>query len=225
MAEPSVCVPVWIQGVYYVWQDRAIQPIDLNVALPGAVFRGELVRKSLHMLIALVPGIATVAGILPTLALLSLGVLTYAGAEHARIHGRSIVLISAITVIASRPRDRGHFVFGPVTLGVGAMLALMLYPAPSAFLAIYALAFGDGFASLIGRAYGSIRIAKGTTLEGSLACLVAVLASGMALTGRPGVSFAVALVAAFLEALPTDDLDNIVLPVGVGMFATILMHV
>lgn len=207
-----------------MWQDRAIQPTDLSIALPGAVIRGELVRKSLHMLIALVPGIATIAGVMPTLALLSLGVLSYAGAEYARIHGRSIVLISALTVIASRPRDRGHFVFGPVTLGTGAMLALMLYPAPAAFLAIYALAFGDGFASLVGRAYGSIRITRGTTLEGSLACLVAVFASGMALTGRPGASFAVALFAAFLEALPTDDLDNIVLPVGVGMLATVLMH-
>lgn len=185
--------------------------------------RGEIVRKSLHMLIAFVPGIATVTGVVPALAILGLGVLLYTGAEYARLHGHSIVLISAVTVIASRPRDRGRFVVGPVTLGIGAMLALLLYPAPAAFLAIYALAFGDGIASLVGRAFGRVQIVRGTTLEGSLACFVAVFAVGLALTGDTATAIVVASTATVLEALPTDDMDNIILPVGVGLVATILM--
>ena len=180
-------------------------------------------RKALHMLIALVPGIATSVGVLPSLAILGLGVLVYSGAEYSRLHGHSVVFISRLTVLASRPRDHGRFVAGPVTLGIGAMLALLLYPAPAAFLAIYALAFGDGIASLVGRAYGRIRILPGTTFEGSLACLVAVFAVGITLTGDFATALVIAVVATVLEALPTDDMDNIILPVGVGLLSTLLL--
>ncbi len=185
--------------------------------------RGELVRKSIHMLIAFVPGIATLAGVMPTLAILGVGVLAYASAEYARIHGRRVVLISSLTVLASRPRDRGRFVLGPVTLGVGAMLALLLYPAPAAFIAIYALAFGDGIASLVGKAIGRTKILPGSTLEGSFACFLAVFAVSFAMTDSFSIGLAVALAATVLEALPTDDMDNIILPVGVGLLSTILL--
>lgn len=185
--------------------------------------RGEIVRKSLHMLIALVPGIATVTGVLPALGMLGLGVLAYTSAEYYRLQGGSVAVVSVLTVIASRPRDRGRFVVGPVTLGIGAMLALLLYPAPAAFLAIYALAFGDGIASLVGRAFGTIRITRGTTLEGSFACLLAVFAAATVLTGDVAVSLTIAVAATILEALPADDMDNIILPVGVGLLATLLL--
>ena len=208
---------------------KAIAPgstlITPTIASRAVEFRGECVRKSLHMLIALVPGIATVAGVTPTLGLLGFGVLVYTSAEYVRLQGHSVLVISSLTVLASRPRDRGHFVAGPVTLGIGAMLALLLYPAPPAFLAIYALAFGDGFASLVGRSVGRIRIANGTTLEGSLACLAAVFGSAMAVTGSLADSLTVALTATFLEALPSDDLDNIILPMGVGLVATLLTRI
>ncbi len=185
--------------------------------------RGEVVRKTLHVLIAFVPGIATVTGAAPALGMLGLGVLVYTGAEYARLQGRPVLVISQLTVIASRPRDLGHFVIGPVTLGIGAMLALLLYPAPAAFLAIYALAFGDGVASLVGRLFGRVRIMDGTTMEGSLSCLVAVFVSAIALTRSVPVSLAIAFAATFLEAVASDDMDNIILPVGVGLLATVLL--
>ncbi|MFW6292019.1 MAG: diacylglycerol/polyprenol kinase family protein [Spirochaetota bacterium] len=207
---------------------KAITPtIDISFQPVGGTraegLRSELVRKALHMLIALVPGIATFTGVEPTLAILGLGVLLYTGAEYRRINGHSVGFITELTVLASRPRDRGHFVAGPVTLGIGAMLALLLYPAPAAFLAIYALAFGDGIASLVGRAFGRIQLSRGTTFEGSLACLLAVFASGVALTGNVAASLVIAVVATVLEGLPTDDMDNIILPVGVGLLTTLLL--
>ena len=39
------------------------------------------------------------------------------------------------------------------------------------------------------------------------------------------IALALAAVATVLEALPTDDLDNIILPAGVGLIATILLQV
>lgn len=187
------------------------------------ILQRELVRKSLHMLIALVPGIALSVGVLPTLLLLAAGVLFYATAEYMRLSGRYVALVSDITVIASRERDQDRFVVGPITLGVGAMLALMLYPAPAAFLGIYALAFGDGLASLVGRAFGSVKLLPDASLEGSLACFVAVFAAGYALFGRPVEAAVIALGATVLEALPTDDMDNLLLPVGVALLTTLLL--
>jgi len=175
------------------------------------------------MLIALVPGIALSIGVFPTLLLLSAGVLFYSTAEYMRLSGRSVALVTSITVIASRSRDEGHFVAGPVTLGVGAMLALLLYPAPAAFLGIYALAFGDGLASLVGRAFGTVKLLPDASLEGSLACFVAVFAAAYSLFGRPVEAVVIAVGATLLEALPTDDLDNLLLPVGVALLTTLLL--
>ncbi len=212
------------KGVYRLTPRKAIAGIYETLPVTGyAELHGEFIRKSLHMLIALVPGIATVTGVVPALGVLGLGVLAYTGAEYYRLQGGSVAVVSALTVLASRPRDRGRFVVGPVTLGVGAMLALLLYPAPAAFIAIYALAFGDGVASLVGRAFGTIQISRGTTLEGSLACLLAVFAAATALTGDPAVSLTIAVAATILEALPADDMDNILLPAGVGLLATFLL--
>ncbi|ADN01004.1 diacylglycerol/polyprenol kinase family protein [Spirochaeta thermophila] len=183
----------------------------------------EVLRKSLHMSIALSPGVANTLGALPTIILLALGVTAYTLAEALRISGRRVGLISLITEWASRERDRDRFVLGPVTLGLGAMLALLLYPAPAATIAIYALAFGDGFASLMGRSLGGPRIpgTGGKTITGAFACFLAVYAAAFPLTRHPGEAAAIALSATLLELVPVDDLDNILLPVGTGLIASI----
>jgi phytol kinase len=211
----------------YKTTETTIQLSDYTRRAQAAVvseeLRRELVRKSLHVLIAFVPSIATIAGVAPTLALLTAGVLFYSGAEYLRQQGGSIALVSALTVIASRPRDKGHFVLGPVTLGVGAMLALLLYPAPAAFIAIYALAFGDGIASLAGKVFGTVRIVGSKSLEGSLACFIAVFAATAAVTHDLPASVMIAGTATTLELLPTNDMDNVILPIGTGLMATILI--
>ena len=137
----------------------------------------------------------------------------------------AVFLISEITVLASRDRDRGHFVLSPVTLGVGAMLALTLYPLPASAIAIYALAFGDGFASLAGKVFGTTRIpfTGGKTLQGSLTCFFAVLVVNLGTMHALAPAAAIAGAATALELLPTGDFDNIVLPVGTGLVALFLM--
>lgn len=190
-----------------------------------AWLRGELVRKSLHMLIAFVPSIAATAGVEIALVLLSLGTLVFTVSEYLRLNGHTVAIITPLTILASRGHDQDRFILGPVTLAVGAMLALLIYPATAAALAIYALAFGDGIASLFGRAFGQTKIIAGKTLEGSLACFAAVWFITLLVTGRIEVALAIAAVATVLEALPIDDLDNAILPVGVGLVATVLLRV
>lgn len=194
--------------------------IGLPVEIPSEL-RTELVRKAIHLLIALTPGLALLTGISFTLAVLASGTLLYAYAESLRLSGRQVAIISYVTSIAARDRDRGHFVLGPVTLGVGAMLALMLYPEPAAFIAIYALAFGDGLSSLVGKTVGGPRIpfTRGKTIAGSTTCFLSVYFVVLAMTGSPKDAAMIAAGATLLEMIPSRDLDNLLLPVGVGLLA------
>jgi len=184
-------------------------------------FQGEIVRKSLHFLIALVPLLASV-NLPATLGLLAAGTLFYSFAEVSRLRGVPIPLVSALTLIASREKDRKGFVLGPVTLGIGAMLALILYPLPAASLAIYALAFGDGIASLAGTMLRGPRVPflQGKTLSGSLACFAAVFTVTLAVTQRPVDALVIGAASSLLEAIPAGNFDNIILPAGVGLLAT-----
>jgi dolichol kinase len=178
----------------------------------------EIIRKLIHFLIALSPSMAAVNRPLTVLFLMA-GTLSYTCMETLRLSGVKVPFVSSLTCMASRSRDMGRFVMGPVTLGLGALLSLLLYPSPAASIAIYALAFGDGFASLIGKLFGRLRPAFlcGKSVEGSLACFFAVLVAAYRVSGSFGVALIAAFTAMAVEALPLEDYDNLALPVTVGL--------
>ena len=168
-------------------------------------------------MVALVPLAASFNKSL-TLATLALGTVIYTYAEFLRCRGMQVAFISRITAMASREKELGKFVLGPVTLGTGAMLALLLYPASAAAVGIYALAFGDGVASLIGKFFGKVRIpyTGGKTIIGSVACLIAIYIATFGVCSNVTVSLTVALIATAVEMLPLKDLDNILIPLSAG---------
>ena len=182
-----------------------------------AGLKSEIIRKVFHFMIALTPGMAAINKT-ATAAILIIGILGYTLMEYLRLYGIKIPVISSITNMASRPRDLGRFVIGPVTLGLGALLALLFYPSEAAAIAIYALAFGDGIASLAGKFFGRQRPAFlfGKSIEGSLACFTMVLISAYAVCGNIRIAFIAALTAMVTEALPLNDYDNLVIPIAVG---------
>ncbi len=153
------------------------------------------------------------------------GTLIYVYTELLRQEGREIPVVSFITTIAQRNRDVGKFVLGPVTLGLGAMSALIMYPDPAASIAIYALAFGDGLASLVGKYFGRIRIpfTGGKTIAGSLACFTAVFFVAFRISGMAIQSVIIAAAATLIEMAPSKDLDNILMPTGTGLIASQLI--
>ena len=193
----------------------------------SAEIQTELIRKSIHLLIALVPVSVTLIGVTFTLGLLALGTITYAYAESLRNRGFQVYLISTITKAAARKRDEGKYILGPVTLGIGAMLSLLLYPEPAASIAIYALAFGDGFASLVGKLFGTTRLPllRGKTIEGSMSCFIIVFLAAFRIVNSIEYALAVAFTATILEAVPIRDLDNLIIPIGTGLAAYILLPV
>ena len=183
----------------------------------------ELTRKSIHLLIAFVPFLLSISRLM-TIVLLAAGTALYIVFETLRMHGIHVPLISRLTLQAARLRDDGRFIMGPVTLGLGALLSLLVFQPLPASIAIYILAFGDSFSSLVGKTLGRIPMpfTHGKSVEGSLTCFTASLISAYALSRRLGVSLAIAAVSTFVEAVPAKDWDNIFLPLAAGLAATIL---
>ncbi|MDR2314202.1 MAG: phosphatidate cytidylyltransferase [Spirochaetaceae bacterium] len=186
--------------------------------------RAELVRKALHLLIALSPSMAEFSRTY-TLVFLGAGTLAYGLMEALRCKGLRIPLISFLTDFASRRRDRGRFVLGPVTLGAGAFLSLLLFPPRTAAIAIYALAFGDGTASLAGKFFGRIRplFLFHKSLEGSAACFLGTLISAWLVSNDLRTALTAAGAATAAELLPIRDWDNIIIPLVTGLAVQFLL--
>jgi dolichol kinase len=105
------------------------------------------------------------------------------------------------------------------------MASLLIYPHPAATVAIYALAFGDGFSGLVGRIWGRhpIPVLGGKTFIGSFACFFAVFVSALGVLGDPMDAFLVATAATAVEALPLGDIDNLAVPLVSGYVAAVLL--
>lgn len=185
-------------------------------------FIKEIFRKSIHVCAAMIPFFASIM-FTQTLVLLSFMICTYIVAEHCRTSGRAIPIITGITNFAARKRDEGKFILGPVTLAFGILLSLILFPLPVAKIGIYALAFGDGLASVAGKLFGKreIPFSKGKTFEGSFACFIAVFLSSWLSTHALLLSLEVAILAMAIEILPLKDYDNLCIPVLISLFVFI----
>jgi len=183
----------------------------------------ELLRKSIHMLIALVPFIVVVIGRSGTALLLMVGVLFYSCAEGLRFLGFSLPVISGVTRAVSRKKEQGRFALAPVTLGLGALIAISVFPQAQAAAAIYALAFGDSASTLAGKCLGKLRPAFlfGKSLEGSFACFAASALAVYPVFSDLKTSLAVGFASILVDALPLGEFDNILLPLAAGFAALV----
>ena len=122
-----------------------------------------------------------------------------------------------------RKRERGRFALSPVTLGLGALLALLVFPPPAASAAIYALAFGDSASSLVGKFLGRLRPAfmSGKSVEGPLACFAASAIAAFLVFKDWKPAFAAGVASLLVDALPLGDMDNIALPLAAGLAALV----
>jgi dolichol kinase len=187
--------------------------------------KAELTRKSIHMLIALVPTLAAINRS-HTVLFLMLGTLFYACAESMRFLGFSPPLVSSVTSRVLRRREEGRFAIAPVTLGLGALLSLLLFPPQAAAAAIYVLAFGDSVSTLAGKFLGRLRPAflSGKSVEGSLACFAVSTLACYLVYHDWKVAAAVGAVSVVVDALPFREFDNIFLPLAAGVTPALLYH-
>ena len=183
----------------------------------------EVFRKSIHICSSLVPLLLKYA-YWPIISLLIFAVVFYSVCEIFRLKGITIPFISKITEIAARKRDENKFVLGPVTLVLGIVMAALLLPLPAATVGIFALAFGDGTASLGGRLFGRVQIpgCHGKTVAGSLTCFFAVFVSCFCYSQNCFISLIIALSAMVIEMLPLNDFDNLIIP---GVIGTVFFYI
>ena len=184
----------------------------------------ELFRKSIHICSSFIPLFLKLA-YWPIIVLLVLAVIVYSISEVLRSKNIELPLISKVTEIAARKRDENRFVLGPVTLVCGILLAALLLPLDCARAGIFALAFGDGLASLMGKLFGKITIpgAHGKTAAGSLTCFFAVFITTFCCCGNCFIALIIALCAMFIEILPLADFDNLIIPPAIGWIYFLLV--
>lgn len=177
----------------------------------------ELFRKSIHICSSFVPLFLRLA-YWPVIILLILAVTVYSVSELLRLQGINVPVISKVTEIAARKRDENKFVLGPVTLVLGILIAALLLPWDCARVGIFALSFGDGLASLVGKLIGKVTIpgAHGKTVAGSLSCFTAVFIATFCCSCNCLVSLIIGFCAMMIEVLPLADFDNILIPICIG---------
>ncbi len=177
----------------------------------------ELFRKLIHMGTAFVPLVLSFSRPLIVFLLVA-ALVIYSITEVIRLSGKTVPIVSKITEAAARKRDSDHFVLGPVTLCLGVLFTILIFDYKIATAGVFALAFGDGLASLSGKMFGQcvIPFTQGKTAAGSLACFLAIFISSYAVFGSCVLSLSVAVVGMFIELLPLKDLDNLIIPVIVS---------
>ena len=196
----------------------------INIGKMSGELKAEFARKGMHILIAIIPSLAAINFSHTALFLMG-GILFYTWAESMRYLGFSLPFISPVTKAVLRKREQTRFALGPVTLGLGALLSLLLFPFNVATAAIYALAFGDSAAGLVGRFLGRFRPAflSGKSIEGSLACFAMAFLSGFMVFREWKIAIAVGLGSMLADALPIKDFDNLLLPLAAGLCALIFL--
>ena len=182
----------------------------------------EFRRKGVHFGAVLVPFFAGINFSI-TLNLLMTITALFMFSELLRLNGASFPVISFITRLCIRTREQRRFTIAPVTLSLGIIFSLLLFPKLIAGVVITIVAFSDSIATVIGRFYGRLKIPynHGKSVEGSIAFLVSAFICSIFYLPL-GIALIVSLVSCIIESLPI-ELDNISIPLGTGLFLGLII--
>ncbi len=194
----------------------------MNVGVAPLTVRRELARKTLHMLWAAVP-VAYSLGASRTILLggliaasVSAVVIETARARFVRVRA----VFDRATSMLLREHEH-HRWSGATWLLLSFLFIVLIFDAPIAIAAMWAVAVGDASAAVVGRTIGRHRIGRSLkSIEGSVACAFATAAGAFALAHlTPVTSIIAGIVAAAAEwpARPFDDNVRIGFAVGVGI--------
>ena len=180
-------------------------------------WRQEFRRKGIHFGAVLVPLLAGVNFTLTLNLLLAVTVL-FMFSELLRLNGISFPAMSLITRLCIRTGEQRRFTVAPVTLSLGVILSLILFPKLIACVAIMVVAFSDSIATVIGRFYGRLKIPynHGKSVEGSIAFFVSAFMCSIFYVPL-WTALIVSFVSCIIESLPF-KIDNISVPLGTGFF-------
>lgn len=185
-------------------------------------WKQEFRRKGVHFGSVLVPFFAGINFSI-TLNLLMAITALFIFSELLRLNGASFPVISLITRLCIRTGEQRRFTIAPVTLSLGIIFSLLLFPKLIAGVVITIVAFSDSIATVIGRFYGRLKIPynHGKSVEGSIAFLVSAFICSIFYLPL-GIALIVSLVSCIIESLPI-EFDNISIPLGTGLFLGLII--
>ncbi len=186
-----------------------------HVSLPSG---NDLVREAIHASGFFVPVVASIISKPIAAALIFVVMALYVVSELARLDGKNLPVISAITRRAASQTEMYDFAAAPLYFAVGIVATLLLFPVPASSAAIAIFALGDSTASLFGGLVSKtpLPLNKSKTLEGSLAGFFFAFLAGSFFIS-PIFALAGAVVAMFVEFLPLPVNDNVLIPLVTGL--------
>lgn len=187
-------------------------------------YRHEAARKSIHLVLAVVPLLAwilmpghpwSVRWALAAVAAVAVGLDV--GRQRIPVLRRAI---HARVGPLIRERESGRLLGSSLYL-VSVAVCFWILPPSLALASLGFLIAGDTAAALIGRWLGRHRLASGKSLEGAVACLLACLVVGLVIRRldpgvRPPVLAAGAAAATLAELFSPGARDNLVVPIVSG---------
>jgi phytol kinase len=189
----------------------------------NSLSRNEVVREVIHASGFIWVLASLIFGILPVAFLLLLITIVYGSSEIAKIERRRTPIVSSISLNAATPSERYEFATTPIYLGLGVVLALLLFPAPISYASVAVVSLGDSVASIAGKVFGKTPILynRSKNLEGSIAGFAAAFL-GATIFLKPLSACAAAVVGMLAESLPLPVNDNLSTPLITGTLLTLL---
>lgn len=200
-------------------------PTDPLAPLRSPSFVSELRRKAIHLSLLALP-LDLLFEVLPwprgrgpwtlLLLVLAFGALAL---DVLRLHEQRVKRLFRDFLGGMLREHEELGLLGSTYLLLAALLAVDLFPRPVAAAALGFTVLGDGFAAIVGKAWGRTRIFR-KTAEGAAGGLVACLvwAAFLVVTGHLpwGVALVGALVASLAELLPIPLDDNLAMTLMAG---------
>ncbi len=186
-----------------------------------AVLRAELPRKSVHLLAFLIPPASMLLG--KTFVVLGLAAVTvvYAMSEYLRVRRarRTFISDAYSRLFRAYEQASNRIVVRPIYLAISVLACLLFFREDIAYAAIMLASLGDGLVRV-----ERLLLERGVQVRRRVGSGVASFGLGFLAASffvDPLVAFLAAVVAYFLEALPTRVDDNIAVPLGAAL--TILL--
>ncbi|MEM2999155.1 MAG: HAD-IB family phosphatase [Candidatus Bathyarchaeia archaeon] len=188
--------------------------------------KNDVLREIIHACGFFVPVFAGLIGVYPIVLLICAVSTLYVISELARMKGKNMVIIGAITQNAATQAELHEFAAAPLYFALGILLTLLLFPLQVSGAAIAIFALGDSAASIFGSFFSKTPLPfnKGKSLEGSLFGFFSAFLAASAFV-PPVPAFVGAFVAMTVESLPLPVNDNVLIPLCAGLVLTLLVPI
>ena len=193
-------------------------------ASPVGITKSRGLREAIHMGSFLLIFVCIyILGNVLVASLILLVTVLYTASEIARVREINIPILSLITWNAANKTELYEFATAPIHFALGIAISLLVFPAPTCYVAITVLTLGDGCAHIFGMKFGRTRLPfnKGKNLEGTI-CGFLFAFFGATIFVDPTRAFIVAAVGMLIESLPLPINDNLTMPIAAGLMLNLI---